>query len=585
MDKPKQSNIKLSSSNQQSVNCHPDHITKEQQAATLIVQKKYQEAEEIYKDMIANGTNNHIVYGNLAAICLMEGRYTELIRLLKKALLLEPSYPEAHYNIGLALHQQGKLREATTSYQDALKLRPNFPDAHYNLGCTLHAQGNLKEAINSYNNAIRLKPNFAEAYNNLGNTYQQLGDLEKAITSLKNALKINRHNASAHQNLGYLLHSQGDKEAAIKSYNTALKIDHKNADAHYNLGCALQDHGELEKAINSYKTVIQLNPESPDVHKNLSMVELLLGNYDAGLERYEYRLQCKSDARCLHARPKCQQWKQKIIPNDIQLVVISEGGLGDTLHFMRYIKILRNRGAKVSLCAQSELHSLIRESSIHSSPLTPEQANQVSEGYWIALPSVLRLLEIKPDNPVTTEPYIKAKSDLQKKWSNILAVERKPIIGIHWQGEPSHETYTSRGRSLPLETFAPIANKTNSRLLSLQKGSGSEQLEFCSFREHFVNCQDQISKTFDFLETAAHIANCDLVITNDTSLAHLAGGMGKTTWLLLKKVPEWRWGLEGNTSFWYPTMRLFRQKQEGNWKGVMERVTEALQEYFDHISE
>ena len=121
-------------------------------------------------------------------------------------------------------------------------------------------------------------------------------------------------------------------------------------------------------------------------------------------------------------------------------------------------------------------------------------------------------------------------------------------------------------------------------LLSLQKGFDSEQLETCSFKNHFVSCQDEISETWDFLETAAIIANCDLVITSDTSVAHLAGGMGKTTWLLLKKVPEWRWGLENETTFWYPSMRLFRQKELHNWNEVMTRVAEALKEHFGHYS-
>ena len=117
-------------------------------------------------------------------------------------------------------------------------------------------------------------------------------------------------------------------------------------------------------------------------------------------------------------------------------------------------------------------------------------------------------------------------------------------------------------------------------MISLQKGFGSEQLETCSFKDRFVSCQDQVNETWDFLETAAIVANCDLVITSDTSVAHMAGGMGKTTWLLLHKVPDWRWGLNGDSTFWYPSMRLFRQKERGNWNEVMERVAEALQRHF-----
>jgi hypothetical protein len=194
--------------------------------------------------------------------------------------------------------------------------------------------------------------------------------------------------------------------------------------------------------------------------------------------------------------------------------------------------------------------------------------------------SVPRHLEVSPDNPIITEPYIKANDELIAKWESILSVEQRPIIGINWQGNPKTEKTGLRGRSFALEAFFPITDSSQMSLLSLQKGFGSEQLETCSFKEHFVSCQDQINETWAFLDTAAIIANCDLVITSDTSVAHLAGGMGKTTWLLLHKVPDWRWGLEGDTTFWYPSMRLFRQKERGNWDEVMQRVAEELQKQF-----
>jgi hypothetical protein len=246
---------------------------------------------------------------------------------------------------------------------------------------------------------------------------------------------------------------------------------------------------------------------------------------------------------------------------------------------MRYVIPLRNQGVAVSLCALPKLHSLIQASGIDPSPLTPEQANQVTDGRWIPLLSVPRHLEVSPSHPIITEPYIKTTDELIAKWKSILAAEQNNIIGINWQGDPKTEKIEFKGRSFPLETLAPIAQTTNTSLLSLQKGFGSEQLENCSFKDRFVSCQDQISETWDFLETAAIIANCGLVITSDTSIAHLAGGMGKPTWLLLKKVPEWRWGLEGETTFWYPSMRLFRQSERGNWNELMERVAEELQKH------
>jgi ADP-heptose:LPS heptosyltransferase len=165
---------------------------------------------------------------------------------------------------------------------------------------------------------------------------------------------------------------------------------------------------------------------------------------------------------------------------------------------------------------------------------------------------------------------------LKKKWKNILSEEKRPIIGINWQGNPNTEKNTQIGRSFPLETFSTLVKNSSFKFLSLQKGFGTEQLDDCSFKNKFVQCQPQIDSTWDFLENAAIIENCDLIITSDTSVAHLAGGMGKQTWLLLKHIPEWRWGIDSDKSFWYPSMKLFRQKERSNWREVMERVSEDI---------
>ena len=308
---------------------------------------------------------------------------------------------------------------------------------------------------------------------------------------------------------------------------------------------------------------------------------LLNGDYKNGWEKYEWRSKREKENSKPHAIPKCGQWSGELPLNQAnQLLLVTEQGLGDTLQFMRYVTALRNEGISVSLCAQPKLHSLIQASGIDPSPLTPKQANEVAEGEWIPLLSVPRLLEVSPSNPVITESYIKTTEELTAKWASTLGAKEYPVVGINWQGNPKTEKRGLRGRSLELETFAPITSNSKISLLSLQKGFGSEQLETCSFKDRFVSCQDEINDTWDFLETAAILANCDLIITSDTSVAHLAGGMGKITWLLLHKVPDWRWSLEGDTTFWYPSMRLFRQTERGNWNEVMERVAQALNEKF-----
>ena len=446
-------------------------------------------------------------------------------------------------------------------------------------------QGKLQDAEAIYKDLISIGTSNHIVYGNLAAICLLQSRHDESIPLLQKAIQLNPNDPDAHHNLGRLLKEQGNLDAAIASFKKALQLNPNNPDALNNLGTVLQEQGNLDAAIASYDSALKLKPNHPDAHWNSSLTMLLGGDYKNGWEKYEWRTKIKTNISQFHAVPKCDQLtSEHSLKTTSHLLLVTEQGLGDTLQFMRYTTALRNEGISVSICAQTKLHNLIKTSGIDPSPLTPQQANEVSEGQWMPLLSVPRYLEVSPEKPIITEPYIKTTKELKTKWAGILTAEQRPIIGINWQGNPKAEKTGLWGRSLALETFAPIAHLTNASLLSLQKGFGSEQIETCSFKDRFVSCQDQINETWDFLETAAIIANCDLVITSDTSVAHLAGGMGKTTWLLLHKVPDWRWGLEGDTTFWYPSMRLFRQKERGNWNEVMERVAVAIQEYFGNSS-
>ena len=446
-------------------------------------------------------------------------------------------------------------------------------------------QGKLEEAEAIYRELIGSGTSSHIVFGNLAAICGMQGRFTELIDLLTKTLELRPNNPDAHNNLGNALMEQGDLNAAIASYNIALQLKPNYPEAHNNLGVAFQEQGDLNAAIDSFNKALGLKPNYPDAHFNSSLIMLLGGDYKNGWQEYEWRAKREKNTSKPHALPKCDRWSGKLAPKTIsQLLLVTEQGLGDTLQFMRYAIALRNQDISVSLCAQSKLHSLIKASGIDPSPLTPQQANEVGEGQWIPLLSVPRHLEVSQEKPIITAPYIKTTAELSDKWQGILSTEKRPIIGINWQGNPETEKTGLRCRSLALETFAEIIKGTQISLLSLQKGFGSEQMESCSFKEHFVSCQEQINDTWDFLETAAIIANCDLVITSDTSVAHLAGGMGKATWLLLHKIPDWRWGLEGETTFWYPSMRLFRQRERGNWNEVLERVAEALQEKFPGIS-
>ena len=515
----------------------------ERRAVELINAGRHDEAEALYRELIASGGASERSYGNLAVLCMMQGRNAEAGGLLDQALTLNPDFADAHNNRGIVLREQGDLQAAIASYRRALARKPDFPDAHNNLGIALRETGDLEGSLQCYQQALSIKPDHSDALYNLGLSLHDLDRIDEAIDAYGQALRSKPVYPQAHLNLGNALLARGDHDGAIESYGKAL----------------------------------EQRPDYPDALWNLSHAQLLSGDYAAGWPNYEWRDHpSRRDPTVTHARPTCPRWQGEPLVRGQRLLLVSEQGLGDTLQFVRYALPLRDQGMEVSLCAQPRLHGLLRASGLADTPLTPEQAAAVSEGLWTPLLSVPRHLGVTPAAPILTTPYLRTEETLIQRWRERLAGERRPLIAINWQGNPDQEKGIARGRSLPLEVLAPLAAACGGTLVSLQKGVGSEQLRHCSFRDRFASCQPSIDSCWDFLETAAILAVCDLVISSDTALAHLAGGMGRPTWLLLKQVPDWRWGLEGETSFWYPSMRLFRQRQAGDWPEVIERVARAL---------
>ncbi len=570
---------------------------------------KILEAAKYYKYFISQGFKDQRVFSNYGAILRGLGKLQEAEFSYSKAIELNPNFEEAHYNLGNIFKDLGNLKEAELSYRRAIDIKPNFAKAHYNLGIILKDLGNLKEAELSYRRAIDIKPNYANAHSNLGNILKDLGNLKEAELSYRRAIDIKPNYANAHSNLGTILRELGNLKEAEITLRKAIEIKPNYAEPHYNLGIILNDLGKFKEAeLNTRKAIeikpnyaeahsnlgtilnnlgnfqeaeitlrkaIEIKPGYAEAHFNLALVELLKGKYQSGLENYEFRFKTKKPHKT-HGQTKIQLIDYKKLNKEEKILIISEQGLGDTIQYMRYIPYLRRKGFNVSFCAQTKLHSLIKESGIDQHPLTPEQSILLSEGRWIPLLSIPRYLKVTPKNPIIAEPYISSTNELNQKWKNILSTEQRPIIGINWQGNQSAEKNNLKGRSFPLETFSNVIRENNFKFLSLQKGYGSEQVDHCSFKNRFVQCQSQVNLCWDFLENAAIINNCDLIITCDTAIAHLAGGMGKTTWLLLKYIPEWRWGIEGESTFWYPSMRLFRQKELNNWNEVMLRISTEL---------
>ncbi len=474
--------------------------------------------------------------------------------------------------------QAGDLVQAEAIYQQLMAAGSRNHVVYCNLAVLYGKQGRNRERIELLRQAVQIDPQCAETHYNLGNALRDAGDCQQAIASYQRCSELNPKFADAPYNQANVLKDLGEWESAIRAYQRALDGNAGHLAARVNLGNVHKLRGDVEQALLAYRQVLQLDASSVEANLNLGVLLLLAGDYAAGWQHYEWRALLSTDHFTI-VTPSLPPWQGPIVAGARRLLLVSEQGLGDTLQFVRYASHLQQQGMAVAVCVQAKLAGLIRASMPQLPVLTPDQVGSLNDGYaWMPLLSLPRYLQVSPANPLVTAPYLHARPALVQRWRENLAPEQRPIIGINWQGNPVPEQTHLKGRSLPLECFAPLAAAADASLLALQKGHGSEQLESCSFRDRFVRCQAEVSATWDFQETAAILANCDLVITSDTAVAHLAAGLGRTTWLLLSYSPDWRWGLKGDSSFWYPSMRLFRQSQPGQWEAVIQAVMEALRQ-------
>ena len=544
--------------------------------------QRTEEAIALYKKAIQINSNHPDAYTNLGGLYKDLGNIDQALAATLKSLELKPDNPTAHMNLGGIYKDCGNIDQALASTLKSLELKPDNPTAHMNLGGIYQDIGNLDQALTSTLKSLELKPDNPTAHMNLGGIYKDFGNLDHALASTLKSLELKPDNPTAHMNLGGIYKDCGKLDQALASTLKSLDLKPDNPDSLTNLGSIYHELGEFDHAIASYNSALKLNPRCPNACWNLSLTTLLIGNYKNGWEYYEYRLKSKQFSP--YMIPELDKWDRENFDQAKQLLIVCEQGIGDTIQFLRYIKILRAKGITIRLCVEPKLHSLIKASGIDPSPLNKREAKQITEGQWMPLLSIPRLLGVCPENPIFTEPYIKTTDEAIKNWARELSDNKRPIIGINWKG--NRKDRLKEARDISIDHFTRIDNKSQSTLLSLQRGSQSSDLNKIWSRSGILRPQDRITKIADsndpddLLEYAAIIANCDLVMTTETTVAHIAGSMGITTWIFLPKTPHWRWGLHGYTSFWYPSVRLFRQKNRGNWDEEMKLATLELEKYF-----
>jgi tetratricopeptide (TPR) repeat protein len=528
-------------------------------------------AEEAYRQILRSDPRSARVWFVLANLCEAEGRLAEAVACFRQAAELAPYEAVGHYRLGNALLQLKQLPEAEAAYRRCLQRDPTHVEARVNLGCVLGDLGRPAEAKASYEEALKVLPNLPEVHHNLGNLLRKEKKLDEALACYREALRLKPDYAKAHLNMGVALAMRGDTEEAVRRLEEGVRLEPDHAEAHNSLGTAYCSRGRLDDALAEYALALRLEPDQAEIHWNRSMVWLLRGDYERGWADFEWRWNCAGQKPL----PTFSQPRWDGGPLEGKSILLhTEQGFGDTLQFIRYAPLVKAKGGRVIVqCQKSLLLLLSRTPGIDQ--LVAWGAPSPPFDVYAPLMSLPHLFHTTLETVPADTPYLFPHPELVAHWRRELAPVRGLRVGISWQGSPQHPW--DRHRSLPLELFEPVAQVEGVSLISLQQGPGREQLEALAGRWDVLSLGDLVDKAAGgFMDTAGILKNLDLVMTVDTAIGHLAGGMGVPAWLALHYTPDYRWLLGRPDSPWYPSLRLFRQPAVGDWPSVFRQMAEAL---------
>ncbi len=385
-------------------------------------------------------------------------------------------------------------------------------------------------------------------------------------TCLRRALDLKPDYADAHSNLGNVLQEQGQLDLAVASYRQALQLKPAYFDALNNLGNALRAQGKLTESVASYEQALEVKPDNPQVRMSRALCWLQMGDFERGWAEYEWRLKCREFSIPAFRQPL---WDGSPLDGR-PILLYADHGLGDAIQFIRYAPMVKARGGRVIVACRQPLARILAtcagiDQVFAEGSLLPEIA------FYAPLMSLPRILGTSLASVPAEVPYLTADTALVNQWHDELGPGGGFRVGIAWQGNPRYRR--DHQRSFRLAQLEPLAQVAGVRLFSLQKGVGTDEIAELAGR---FAVSDLGGRFTDFTDTAAVMRNLDLVITLDSSLAHLAGALGAPTWVAVPVASDWRWLIDREDSPWYPTMRLFRQKRWGDWDEVFSRMAVVL---------
>jgi len=523
------------------------------------------DALESYRQALRIAPDEPVLLFNYGNLLKDAGRGDEALAAYDAALKARPDAAEIHLERADVLREMKRYDEALASYDRALSLRGGDVEALCNRGLALDALGRHGEAVESYDRALALRPDEAIVLRNRGCALINLKRLDEALAAFDAILTRHPQDAEAHYNRGNVLLQQERFADALASYDAALAVRPDLAEAHNNHGLALKELDRFDDSAASHRRAYAHDPGHVEARWNEALMQLLTDDYEHGWAGYEWRW---------HKEPLIRAWRDFPQPlwrgepiSGRTILIHSEQGLGDTIQFSRYVPLVAATGARVIFEVQPPLLRLMQglggAEVIARSDALPDFDWQCP---LLSLPLAFgtRIETIPADIP-----YLHAAADLARGWTQRLGAKRRPRIGLAWAGSTDHRN--DHNRSIALAKFLPLLD-VDADVVSLQKIVRPGEDALLALRG-ILNVGDALG---DFADTAALVAQLDLVISVDTSVAHLAGALGVPVWLLVTHIPDWRWLIGRDDSPWYPSARIFRQDAARDWDAVVARVKRAL---------
>jgi tetratricopeptide (TPR) repeat protein len=531
------------------------------------------------------------------------GRLDEALSSYDTAITLNGGFARAYFRRGVLRQQLLQLEAAAADYKQASVLKPDYADAHAARGLVLMALGQAHAALAGFDTAIQLKPDLAPAFSGRGQAQAKLGLLVDARASHDQAILLAPHDAAIHFNRGCFLSDLKDWNNAVESYQAAIALKPEYADAYCNLGHAQQEAGRTDAALDSYERALKINPKlsigfnnrgnlfrsthrfdqavqdyrqaiglepnSIEAHYNLALLSLLRGDFQTGWAEYEWR-RLIEEARAVPVREFPQPaWSGNEPLRGKRIFLYAEQGLGDTIQFCRYVSLVAGLGAHVTLEVPAPLGDLlgnldgVSQLVLAGAPIPPAD-------YQCSLMSLPLAYKTTLETVPCQVPYLRADANKVARWHEILGPRTRPRVGLAWSGNPRHRD--DHHRSINLAQWIHLL-PDECEYFCVQKEIRDDDRRIMDSNGKVTPIDAHID---NFTDTAALLDALDLVISVDTSLAHLSGAMGKTTWILLPFLPDWRWLLERRDTPWYPTATLYRQPVAGDWHSVLTEVKKDL---------